>query len=77
MNTIRRGDIFYADMSWSIGSEQGGVRPVLIVQNDIGNKHSPTTIVVSITSKLSKANIPTHVKIHKSSNRNIYFIKYY
>lgn len=60
---IRRGDIFYADLSPVIGSEQGGVRPVLIVQNDIGNKHSPTVICAAITSKMNKAKLPTHVEI--------------
>ena len=61
--TIRRGDIFYADLRPVVGSEQGGIRPVLIVQNDIGNKHSPTVICVSITSKMNKAKLPTHVEL--------------
>ncbi len=60
---VRRGDIFYADLSPVIGSEQGGVRPVLIVQNDIGNKYSPTVIAAAITSQQQKANIPTHIAI--------------
>ena len=60
---IRRGDIFYADLSPVIGSEQGGLRPVLIVQNDIGNKHSPTVIAAAITSKMSKAKLPTHIDV--------------
>ena len=60
---ILRGDIYYADLSPVIGSEQGGIRPILIVQNDIGNKYSPTVIGVAITSQLSKAKIPTHVEI--------------
>ena len=60
---ILRGDIFYADLSPVIGSEQGGVRPILIVQNDVGNKYSPTIIGAAITSQLSKAKIPTHVEI--------------
>ena len=60
-STVKRGDIFYADLSPVVGSEQGGTRPVLIVQNDIGNKHSPTTIVASITTRKTKANLPTHV----------------
>ena len=64
MNTIRRGDIYWADLQYGYGSEQGGVRPVLIVQNDVGNRYSPTTIVVTITTK-SKGNMPTHVDIHK------------
>ena len=55
---INRGDIFYADLSPVVGSEQGGVRPVLVVQNDIGNKYSPTVIIAAITSRLSKANCP-------------------
>ncbi len=61
--TIKRGDIFYADLSPVIGSEQGGVRPVLIVQNDTGNKFSPTVIAAAITSQNSKANLPTHIKL--------------
>ena len=64
INTIvKRGDIFYADLSPVIGSEQGGVRPVLVVQNDIGNKYSPTVIVVAITSQINKAKLPTHLEI--------------
>lgn len=63
---IRRGDIFYADLSPVVGSEQGGVRPVLIIQNDIGNKHSPTVICAAITSKMNKAKLPTHVEIDAS-----------
>lgn len=62
---IRRGDIFYADLRPVVGSEQGGIRPVLIVQNDIGNKHSPTTIVILLTTKDKKASLPTHVSLHK------------
>lgn len=61
---IKRGDIFYADLSPVIGSEQGGVRPVLIVQNDIGNKYSPTVIATAITSQINKAKLPTHVEIN-------------
>lgn len=60
---IKRGDIFYADLSPVIGSEQGGVRPVLVVQNDIGNKYSPTIIIAAITSQINKAKLPTHVEI--------------
>ncbi|CUH92285.1 type II toxin-antitoxin system PemK/MazF family toxin [Herbinix luporum] len=60
---IRRGDIFYADLRPVVGSEQGGVRPVLIVQNDTGNKHSPTVICAAITSKMNKAKLPTHVEL--------------
>jgi len=61
---IKRGDIFYGDLSPVIGSEQGGIRPVLIVQNDIGNKYSPTVIVAAITSQINKAKLPTHVEIN-------------
>lgn len=60
---IKRGDIFYADLSPVIGSEQGGIRPVLIIQNNIGNKFSPTVIVAAITSQHSKANLPTHISL--------------
>lgn len=60
---IRRGDVFYADLRPVIGSEQGGIRPVLIIQNDTGNKHSPTVICAAITSKMNKAKLPTHVEI--------------
>ena len=60
---IKRGDIFYADLSPVIGSEQGGIRPVLVVQNDVGNKFSPTVICAAITSKINKAKLPTHVEI--------------
>jgi len=61
---IKRGDMFYADLSPVVGSEQGGVRPVLIVQNDVGNKFSPTVIVSAITSQINKAKLPTHVEIN-------------
>lgn len=64
MMIVKRGDIFYADLSPVIGSEQGGVRPVLVVQNDIGNKYSPTIIIAAITSQINKAKLPTHVEIH-------------
>lgn len=60
---IKRGDIFYADLSPVIGSEQGGVRPVLIVQNDVGNKYSPTVIAAAITAQINKAKLPTHIEI--------------
>jgi len=60
---VKRGDIFYADLSPVIGSEQGGVRPVLVVQNDVGNKYSPTVIAAAITSKINKAKLPTHIEI--------------
>lgn len=61
---IKRGDIFYGDLSPVIGSEQGGVRPVLIIQNDIGNKYSPTVIIAAITSQINKAKLPTHIEIN-------------
>lgn len=62
--SVKRGDIFYADLSPVIGSEQGGLRPVLIVQNDIGNKYSPTVIAAAITSRMGKTHLPTHIDIH-------------
>ncbi len=61
---VKRGDIFYADLSPVVGSEQGGLRPVLIVQNDVGNKYSPTVIAAAITSKLDKAKLPTHIDVY-------------
>jgi len=60
---VKRGELYFADLSPVIGSEQGGVRPVLVVQNDIGNKYSPTVIAAAITSKLNKAKLPTHIEI--------------
>lgn len=60
---VRRGEIYYADLSPVVGSEQGGVRPVLIVQNDVGNKYSPTVIAAAITSRRDKASLPTHIKV--------------
>lgn len=60
---VKRGDIYYADLSPIIGSEQGGVRPVLIIQNDVGNRHSPTIICAAITSRMNKAKLPTHIEI--------------
>ncbi len=65
---IRRGDMFYADLSPVIGSEQGGVRPVLIIQNDVGNRHSPTVIAAAITSQTGKAKLPTHIEIGSENN---------
>ena len=62
-NGVRRGDIYYADLSPVVGSEQGGVRPVLIVQNDIGNRYSPTVIAAAITSQTGKAKLPTHIEV--------------
>ena len=61
--TVRRGDIFYADLSPVVGSEQGGIRPVVIVQNDVGNKHSPTVIAAAITSRVDKTKLPTHIEV--------------
>ncbi len=61
--TVKRGDIFYADLSPVVGSEQGGMRPVLIVQNDVGNKHSPTVIAAAITSRMGKTKLPTHIDV--------------
>lgn len=60
---VKRGDIYYADLSPVVGSEQGGVRPVLIIQNDIGNKYSPTVIAAAITSQINKAKMPTHIEL--------------
>ncbi len=65
--TVKRGDIFYADLSPVVGSEQGGTRPVLIVQNDTGNKHSPTVIAAAITSQTNKAKLPTHIELSGKS----------
>lgn len=65
---IKRGDIYYADLSPVIGSEQGGVRPVLIVQNNVGNKYSPTVIAAAITSQQAKANLPTHIAINANDS---------
>ena len=64
-NLIKRGEVYYADLSPVVGSEQGGIRPVLIIQNDIGNKFSPTVIVSAITSQLTKAKLPTHIELKK------------
>ena len=60
---VKRGDIYYADLRPVMGSEQGGIRPVLIIQNDVGNRHSPTVICAAITSKMNKAKLPTHVEL--------------
>ena len=64
MRKIKRGEIYYADLSPVVGSEQGGIRPVIILQNDTGNCHSPTTIVVAVTSKTTKNYLPTHIKVY-------------
>lgn len=63
MEDIKRGELYYADLSPVVGSEQGGVRPILIIQNDVGNKYSPTVIVAAITSQINKAKIPTHIEL--------------
>lgn len=63
---IKRGELYYADLSPVVGSEQGGVRPVLVVQNDVGNRHSPTIIAAAVTSKMNKAKLPTHIEIPSS-----------
>ena len=65
---IKRGDMFYADLSPVVGSEQGGIRPVLIIQNDLGNKYSPTVIAAAITSQKNKTNLPTHIEIDSKNN---------
>lgn len=65
---VQRGDIYYADLSPVVGSEQGGIRPVLIVQNDIGNRFSPTVIAAAITSQKDKAQLPTHIHVHSGEN---------
>ena len=67
MSTVRRGDIYFADLSPVVGSEQGGMRPVLIVQNDTGNRHSPTVIAAAITSQTGKARLPTHIELAGAS----------
>ncbi|NLW70778.1 MAG: type II toxin-antitoxin system PemK/MazF family toxin [Eubacteriaceae bacterium] len=64
---IKRGDVYYADLSPIVGSEQGGVRPVLVLQNDVGNKYSPTVIVSAITSKTNKMKLPTHIPLEKAA----------
>ena len=63
MVIVKRGDIYYADLSPVVGSEQGGIRPVLVVQNDVGNKYSPTVIAAAITSQINKAKMPTHIEL--------------
>ena len=65
--SVKRGDIYYADLRPVVGSEQGGIRPVLIIQNDVGNTHSPTVIVAAITSKLHKTQLPTHIMLNSRS----------
>ncbi len=67
MSMVKRGDIYYADLSPVVGSEQGGMRPVLIVQNDTGNRHSPTVIAAAITSQMGKARLPTHIELSAQS----------
>lgn len=65
--TVKRGDIYYADLSPVVGSEQGGIRPVLIVQNDVGNKYSPTVIAAAITSQKEKSKLPTHISLNSQA----------
>ena len=65
---VKRGDMFYADLSPVVGSEQGGVRPVLIIQNDLGNKYSPTVIAAAITSQTNKTKLPTHIKLDENTS---------
>ena len=65
--TIKRGELYYADLSPVVGSEQGGIRPVLVVQNDVGNKYSPTVIAAAVTSKINKANLATHIELPSSA----------
>ena len=65
--TIKRGDMFYADLSPVVGSEQGGIRPVLIIQNDLGNKYSPTVIAAAITSQTNKTKLPTHIELDENT----------
>ena len=67
MTMIKRGELYYADLSPVVGSEQGGIRPVLIVQNDVGNRYSPTVIAAAVTSKLDKTRLPTHIPLSPSS----------
>lgn len=69
--TVRRGDIFYADLSPVVGSEQGGLRPVLIIQNDVGNRYSPTVIAAAITSRMGKTKLPTHIDITASTRAGL------
>ncbi|MDE6868424.1 MAG: type II toxin-antitoxin system PemK/MazF family toxin [Clostridia bacterium] len=64
---IKRGELYYADLSPVVGSEQGGIRPVLVVQNDVGNKYSPTVIAAAVTSKINKAKLPTHIELSSNS----------
>ena len=82
MIAVKRGDIYYADLSPVVGSEQGGIRPVLVLQNDIGNKYSPTVIVAAITSQINKAKLPTHLSIKadqfgiaKDQQKKLLFVK--
>lgn len=63
MESFKRGDLYFADLSPVVGSEQGGIRPVLIIQNDVGNKYSPTVIIAAITSQINKAKLPTHIEL--------------
>ena len=71
---VKRGDVFYADLRPVVGSEQGGIRPVVIIQNDIGNRYSPTVICAAITSKINKAKMPTHVEIEAGQDLSLIHI---
>lgn len=68
---VKRGDVYYADLRPVVGSEQGGIRPVLIIQNDVGNRHSPTVICAAITSRMNKAKLPTHVELHAGRHQMV------
>ena len=72
---VSRGELYYADLSPVVGSEQGGLRPVLIIQNNIGNKYSPTVIIAAITSQISKAKLPTHIELRKEKSNFFRFYK--
>lgn len=71
LNEVKRGDIYYADLSPVVGSEQGGLRPVLIIQNDVGNRFSPTVIAAAITSRMGKNRLPTHIDVQKSAQNGV------
>ena len=71
---VKRGDMFYADLSPVVGSEQGGIRPVLIIQNDLGNKYSPTVIAAAITSQTNKTELPTHIKLGENNFHLILYV---
>ena len=74
---VKRGEIYYADLSPVVGSEQGGIRPVLIVQNDVGNKYSPTVIAAAITSQQDKSSLPTHINLSANGSGNAFFGRFW